>query len=58
MNVDGIEVSSFSSECALFEYVIIREYVFTEKRLILAFRVTLYVCVFVRGCRCMCVCVS
>ena len=40
MNVDGIEVSSFCSECALFEYVIKREYVFTDKRLILACAVT------------------
>ena len=40
MNVDGIEVSSFCSEWALFEYVIKREYVFTEKCLILACAVT------------------
>ena len=31
LNVDGIEVSSFCSECALFEYVIKREYVLTDK---------------------------
>ena len=31
VNVDGIEVSSFCSECALFEYVIKREYVLTDK---------------------------
>ena len=39
VNVDCIEVSSFCSGCALFEYVIKREYVFTEKRLILVWRV-------------------
>ena len=42
MNVDGIEVSSFCSECALFEYVIKREYVFTDKGLILTRAVTNY----------------
>ena len=31
VNVDGIEVSSFCSECALFEYVIKHEYVITDK---------------------------
>ena len=31
LNVNGIEVSSFFSECALFEYVIKREYVLTDK---------------------------
>ena len=40
VNIDGIEVSSFCSERALFEYVIKREYVFTDKRLILACAVT------------------
>ena len=40
MNVDGIEVSSFFSGCALFEYVIKREYVSTDKQLILACAVT------------------
>ena len=36
MNVDGIEVSSLCPKCALFEYVIKREYVLTDQRLILA----------------------
>ena len=40
MNVDGIEVSSFWSECALFECVLKREYIFTDKRLILECAVT------------------
>ena len=40
MSVDVIEVSSFCSECALFEYVIKREHVLTDKRLILACAVT------------------
>ena len=31
LNVDGIEVSSFCSECALFEYVIKHGYVLTDK---------------------------
>ena len=35
VNVDDIEMSSFCSECALFEYVIKREYILTDKRLIL-----------------------
>ena len=43
MNVDGIEVSSFCSERALFEHVIKREYVLTDKRLILACAVTYYI---------------
>ena len=42
VNVDGIEVSSFCSECALFEYVIKCEYVFTDKRLILTCAVVTY----------------
>ena len=37
MNVEGIEVSSFCSGCALFEYVIRHEYVSTDKRRILAY---------------------
>ena len=41
MNVDGIEVSPFCSECALFEYVIKCEYDFTEKCLILTCAITL-----------------
>ena len=40
VNVDGIELSSFCSECALFEYVMKREHVFTDKRLILTCAVT------------------
>ena len=43
MNVDGIEVSPFCSEHALFEYVIKREYVFTEKCLILACHIREYI---------------
>ena len=43
VNVDFIEMSLFCSGCALFEYVIKREYVFTDKRLILACAVTILV---------------
>ena len=45
MNVDGIEVSSFCSGCTLlFDYVIKREYVSTDKGLILACAVTYRQC--------------
>ena len=44
MNVNGEVVSPFCSECALLEYVIKREYVLTDERLILACAVTYEIC--------------